>query len=114
MAPWATIEDARRYWADSVVLDDQTLGDFLAAAEVICRRFAAPSIGVDPEPPDVVDAGVAHVRAVATVFEAREVWAASRRDGDVIGFDTYAVRVRPLSTTVQALLRASRGVPMTG
>jgi hypothetical protein len=64
--------------------------------------------------PELPDAGIVNVRKIANVYEARELWAASRRDGDVIGFDTYAVRVRPLSATVQSLLRPSRGVPMSG
>lgn len=111
---WATLDDARSLWPDAVALDDALLTELLTAAFVVCQTFAAPSIGVDPDLPDVPDAGVLGVRRLANVYEARELWAASRRDGDVIGFDSYAVRVRPLSSTVQALLRPSRGVPVTG
>lgn len=111
---WATLDDARALWPDAVALDDALLGELLAAAYVVCSRFAAPSIGVDPPPPEVVDAGIVGVRRLANVYEARELWAASRRDGDVIGFDSYAVRVRPLSATVQSLLRPAAGRPLTG
>lgn len=111
MSPWADLDDARNLWPDAVGLDDALLDELLASAYVVCERFAAPSIGVDPATPD---AGVVGVRRLANVYEARELWAASRRDGDVIGFDAYAVRVRPLSSTVQSLLRPSRGVPVTG
>lgn len=114
MTVWADVDDARRLWPDAVALPDDVLTDLLGAAYLVCRRFAAPSIGLDPEPPEVVDAGVVGVRRLANVYEARELWAASRRDGDVIGFDTYAVRVRPLSSTVQSLLRPASGVPVTG
>lgn len=114
MTAWADLDDARRLWPDAVSLDDDVLDDLLDAAFVVCSRFAAPSIGVDPTPPEVVDAGVVGVRRLANVYEARELWAASRRDGDVIGFDSYAVRVRPLSSTVQSLLRPASGRPMTG
>lgn len=114
MSPWATPDDARRLWPGAGALDDAVLDDLLDAAYVVCERFAAPSIGVDPALPDVVDAGVVGVRRIANVYEARELWNASRRDGDVIGFDSYAVRVRPLSSTVCSLLRPSRGVPVTG
>jgi hypothetical protein len=92
---WASLADARRLWPDAVALDDAALSDLLGAAQIVCQTFAAPSIGTDPEPPDTVDAGVVNVRMLAVVYEARELWAASRRDGDVIGFDSYAVRVRP-------------------
>ena len=114
MSPWADLDDARRLWPDAAGLDDALVDELLAGAYVVCQRFAAPSIGVDPTPPAVLDAGVANVRTLANVYEARELWAASRRDGDVIGFDAYAVRVRPLSSTVQSLLRPARGVPVTG
>lgn len=114
MTSWADVDDARRLWPDAVGLDDAVLDDLLDAAFIVCERFAAPSIAQDPPPPGVVDAGVVGVRRLANVYEARELWAASRRDGDVIGFDSYAVRVRPLSATVQSMLRPSRGVPLTG
>lgn len=114
MSDWATADDARRLWPDAVTVDDATLDDLLDAAYLVCQRFAAPSIGVDPVPPEVVDAGVVGVRRLANVYEARELWAASRREGDVIGFDSYAVRVRPLSSTVQSLLRPAAGRPLTG
>lgn len=114
MSPWADTDDARTLWPDAAGLDDALLDELLAAAYVVCERFAAPSIALDPTPPATPDAGVVGVRRLANVYEARELWAASRRDGDVIGFDAYAVRVRPLSSTVQSLLRPSRGAPVTG
>lgn len=114
MSAWADLDDARALWPDASGLDDTLLDTLLSAALVICQRFAAPSIGVDPVLPDVVGADVVNVRRLANVYEARELWAASRRDGDVIGFESYAVRVRPLSATVQSLLRPAHGRPLAG
>lgn len=50
---------------------------------------------------------------MAVVLQARDVWQASRRVGDsvAIGEGQYAIRVRPLSDTVKALLRPPTGVP---
>lgn len=52
---------------------------------------------------------------LACVYQARETWAASRRDsGDVIGVGDYAIRARPLTAQVKALLRPLRAVPVVG
>lgn len=44
---------------------------------------------------------------LAQILQAQENWNATRREGDVVGFgeEGYAIRVRPLSTTVKSLLR---------
>ncbi len=114
MSVWATPADVARLWPDAAVVDPATLDDLIGAATRVCQTFADPAVGEDPTPPATLDPTVASTRRLAVALEAREVWSASRRDGDVIGFDTYAVRVRPLSSTVQALLRPSRGRPVTG
>lgn len=51
MSAWADLDDARALWPDAAGLDDTLLDTLLSAALVICQRFAAPSIGVDPEAP---------------------------------------------------------------
>lgn len=106
----ATLDDARAQWADAVTLSDELLGDLLDVAWERCELFL---------PAELVtaygDGGDAPKRWVqAVVLDARDTWQAFRRDGDVIGFDTYAVRVRPLSDTVAGMLRPRRGVPMVG
>lgn len=42
---------------------------------------------------------------LAVVYQARELYAAADRDGDVIGVGDYAIRSRPLTGAVKALLR---------
>ena len=106
-APAATVADAHRFWPDSSSVDDDTLEQLLAASWVGCQAYAPP-IPLD------ADGSFMSRMVVANVLDARDLWTAYRRDGDVIGFETYAVRVRPLSATVRALLRPPRGVPMVG
>lgn len=99
---WATRELARADWADAPTDDDQ-LDRLLEDATTQCAAFA-PALAEDAEPPP------GWQRAV--VLQARELWAAARRDGDVIGVtDTYAITARPLTSSVRALLRPRRAVP---
>lgn len=110
MTAAATIADARDLWADAETVDDATLTLILDAAWSSCVAFLPLEV-VEPDPgPFVPTASHKH----ANVLAARDLWTAYRRDGDVIGFDTYAVRVRPLSDTVRALLRPQRGRPQVG
>lgn len=101
MAAWADIEFARLVWADAP-LDDALLQSLLDSAQESCEAYAPAS--TDPVPDRY---------SQAVVLQAQEVYNATSRDGDVIGFSDsgYAVRVRPLSTTVKALLRPRTAVP---
>lgn len=101
---WATREEARRFWKDAEPLDDATLDVLLDVATQQCQSFAP--LAADPVPSRYM---------LATVYQARELYAASQRgEGDVIGFGDYAIRARPLTSTVKALLRPQRGVPVVG
>ena len=104
---WATLEQARQDWADAQHLTDAVLTRLLVDATDACAAFA-PMVpaGVDPPAP--------YARAV--VLQARELWAAAHRDGDLIGGaeDAYAVRVRPLTGSVRQILRPRAGVPRLG
>ena len=52
---------------------------------------------------------------LAVVYQAREVYAAGQRgEQDVIGFGEFAIRARPLTSTVKQLLRPQRGIPVVG
>lgn len=52
---------------------------------------------------------------LATVYQARENYAASQRgEQDVIGVGDYAIRARPLTAAVKQLLRPQSGVPAVG
>ena len=102
---WATLEQARQDWADAQHLPDPVLVQLLEDSTEACREFA-PDLPVDsPVPPG-------YGRAV--VLQARELWSAAQRDGDVIGGDDFPVRVRPLIASVRQLLRPRRGKPRLG
>lgn len=104
---WITPTEARTLWPDAPKVDT-TLQLVLDAAERICRDFA-PVLAVDESGAELVP--VTH--RVAVVLQARALWSATRRDGDVLGIDGdgTALRVRPVDPTVQALLRPPSGVP---
>ena len=103
--PWATRDQARAIWKDAPA-SDSILDSLLADAEYQCAAYA-PATSTMPVP-------AAWSRAV--VLQARELWAAARRDGDLIGAsDTgTAIRARPLTGAVKSLLRPRRAQPRTG
>lgn len=106
MTTWATTDDARDLWSGAP-MDDDLLESWLAGAQTSCEAYAPALADTDPVP-------VNYTQAV--VLQAREVYEAGSRDGDVIGFEPtgYALRARPLSSTVKQLLRPKRGVPRVG
>jgi hypothetical protein len=103
---WATTDDARAStWKDAATIDDTALDKLLDVATEQCQAFA-------PVLPEGMDVPARYTQAV--VLQARELWAAARRDGDVITGDTYALRARDLTATVRQLLRPRRGRPGIG
>ena len=70
--------------------------------------------GLSPSTATTTPALVPTNYMLATVYQAREAYAAGQRDGDVIGLGDYAIRVRPLTASVKALLRPPLGQPVTG
>jgi len=107
MSTWCTPEQARELWADAP-LDDAALTALLGAAQEICEAYAPALVEGDVVP---------HRYTEAVAMQAQDTWNAFQRDtGDVIGFadSGYAIRVRPLSGPVKALLRPHRAVPVTG
>jgi len=102
---WATLETARRAWPDApsgTPDDDDLLTQLLEIARDKVLTFG-PLLADPDAPPDGWD--------YAQTLAARDVWQAARRDGDFIGFDTYAIRVRPLSADAQAIVRPYKGTP---
>jgi len=99
---WATPEYAREVWSDAPA---EGLEDLLEEAQEQLDEYA-PAL----EPGATVP--LRYRRAV--VLQARELYLARERDGDVVGVGDYALRARPLSATVQALLRPERAVPSVG
>lgn len=105
---WATRELARASWPDAPT-DDGQLDRLLLAAQEQVERYAPALVMAED---GTITVPQRYTEAV--VLQARELWGASRREGDVIGFDAYAIRVRPLGATVKQLLRPSSGVPRLG
>ena len=99
MAAWATLEQARQDWPDAPT-SDPVLQRLLDDATAQCAAYA-PQLADDAEPPEEW--------ARACILQARELWAAARRDGDVIGGEAYALRARALTDAVRGLLRPRRG-----
>lgn len=99
MAEWTSLTEARAIWPDAPV-SDVTLGSLLDDAEAQCRAYA-------PAWDENDDVPAGYGRAV--VLQARELWAAARREGDLLGGSDYAVRARPLTGAVKTLLRPKRG-----
>lgn len=111
MTEWVDVTYARSLWADAP-LDDDLLESWLAGAQVSAEAYA-PALPDDAVIPD----DVPETYKQAVVLQAREVYEAAQRDSaDVLGFSDsgYAVRVRPLGTTIRQLLRPRRAVPRVG
>jgi hypothetical protein len=103
----ATTADAHALWPDSSTLDEPTLLLLLDGAWLTCSAYLPADVleSTTSAPPTWTE---------AVVLQARDVWSAFLRTGDVVGFESYAVRVRPLSDSVAALLRPRRGRPLVG
>ena len=137
MTVWATPAQAATHWPDATNVGEAALVILLTAAQDICEAYAPalttsdPSLVEDPPGSGLFVTGWADTDGdglygaevgevperymLATIYQARELWAASKRDGDVIGLgDGYALRSRPLTGVVKSLLRPQRGVPVLG
>lgn len=112
MSSWATVSDVRTTdptdspWA-MAPKSDALLGQLLASAEETCRAYA-------PLPVTVTDAEgvttevVTESMRLAVIYQAREVYAAAKREGDtIVQGDSYVIRARPLVGSVKQLLRPS-------
>lgn len=105
---WVDTEDPAvlEVWPDSEQLDAGTLELFLSAAYDQAVAYA-PKLDDGAPIPDGWP--------IAQILQASELWSASRREGDVVGYtDQLAVRTRPLGTTVKSLLRPRTAVPRIG
>lgn len=112
MTPWIDtlwLQAHPEIWPEANTLDPATLTIYLEGATIQAAEFAPALADLAPVP-------VTWQLAVA--YQAREVYAAARRDGDLIGgqvgADAYPLRARPLTGTVQQLLRPRRGRPSVG
>lgn len=108
MTPWATPEQAAAVWKACVKdVPADVLPLLLTAATEACAVYA---------PAWPADTPVPYRYTLATIYQAREVWTASTRDGDLIAAapDALAQRARDLTVTVRQLLRPRRGIPGIG
>jgi hypothetical protein len=100
------VEQLAELWPDGSQLGEATYAQVLTAAYEGCLAYA-PTLDAAATVPEGW--------RTAQIMQASELWAATRRDGDVIGFtETVALRARPLGSTVKALLRPPHAVPRTG
>lgn len=100
---WATPEQVEARWADAPDVDSELLAEWMEAVHEQCVAYAPTLPEGAPVPQSYVE---------AEVLQLRSLYQAWQRDGDVLGFgDGFAVRVRPLSDDVKALLRPRRGKP---
>ncbi len=104
---WVDIDTIAGLWPDSVTLTVEDVTALLQAAYEQAVEYAPALPAGDPVPERYRQAQNA---------QARDLYSASRSgDGEVIGFTgDYAIRVRPLSTQVKALLRPRPAVPRVG
>lgn len=107
MTAWAIPADARTWWRDAADLSDNELQFLLGAAQEECEAFAPALADTDPVPARYT---------LAVVYQARDIYAVSRRQGDsdLIGDGEYAIRARPLSGAIKQLLRPLGGRPRFG
>ena len=106
----ATLAQARAQGADAPTVD-ATLQQLLDAGWSKCLTYLPAEVvaTVGATPASTVPGYV-----LANIYAARDLWTAFRVDGDTIAFDSYAVRVRELSSTVKGLLRPDTGRPSVG
>lgn len=104
MTAWADSTFAGTHWPDASTIPPGRLTDLLDAATTACIAYA----------PTPLPSTIPTSYKLACVLHARELYAAAQRDGDVIGVGDYALRVRPLTDTVKALLRPTGRPPIVG
>ena len=96
----ATPTEARVHWADAPQ-DDARLQSLLDVATDQVLEYA---------PVLAEGAAVPERYKLATIYQAREVYAAAvRTEADVVGVGDFVIRARPLTASVMQLLRPQSG-----
>lgn len=104
-SPWADPTVAGEHWKDAPTAGN-TITRLLSVATTQAKAYAPALADTDLIPDNYV---------LAVVLQARELWnAAQRGEIDIIGVGDYALRARPLTGAVRALLRPETGVPGIG
>ena len=112
MSTWATVPDVRTVdptaspWPQAPK-SDELLAKLLDSAEETCRAYAPlPVVLVDAE--GASSEVVTESMRLAVIYQARELYAAAKREGDtIVQGDSYVIRARPLVGSVKQLLRPS-------
>ena len=99
----------KELWPDGRNHTDDTLRSLILAAWEQCSAYL-PAADLTAALADQPPARWAHANAL----QARDIFEAGRRDGDVIASEAGLMRARPLSATVAALLRPPTGRPGIG
>lgn len=105
---WVTLDEVRAQFPDAP-LDDDVLTMMVNTAHEQVSTYAPPLPVIDPPAPAPDNYRQAEIHQVIAL------WQNGQRDGDVIGFgDGFAVRARPLSAGIKAMLRPPAPVPRLG
>lgn len=101
---WVTTEEVRARYGDDVPLDVATLESLLQAAYELCSAYA----------PAVVPSPIPERYLLAQMEQAKSMWEASRKSGDELGPEGFAIRIFPMDWSVKNLLRPKRGLGSVG
>lgn len=105
MAPWVTLDEARREWADAP-LDDERLRFLLEVAQGRCEAFLESYVVPDPTVPFVPEAR----HRLAVILDAKDAWGAEVGTSDQIGMPDVILSLPTLARRVKLLLRPHRGL----
>jgi hypothetical protein len=101
---WHTMASAREGWTDSRQLDDPLLFTYLDAARTAIEAYA-PASALVSRPSESL--------RLAQLLQARSVWNVSKSDtGSSIDSEFGTIYVRPLDSSVKALIRPKSAVPV--
>jgi hypothetical protein len=104
---WHTVQSASVDWPDSAQVQPHVLYQLLEVARQAVSAYAVPS--------ELLEQPSANFR-MAQLLHARSLWNVSKSStGSVVGSEAgYTIAIRPLDSTVRALIRPPRAVPVFG
>lgn len=104
-AAWADAAAIGQHWRDAPTTPG-TLDRLISVATRQAKDYAPALADTDVIPDSYV---------LAVIYQARELHnAVLRGDTDIIGVGDFAIRVRPLTGVVRAMLRPEQGLPVVG
>lgn len=113
MTAWATVDEAHAAWRESTAVDPARLAELLTIATDTLTVYAHRG-DLDATTGDPTPTALSRLRE-ACILHAKDLWSVmTSTTGDVIGFDAYALRRRPLSDQVKLLMDPPTGRPRVG